>query len=184
MRIFFTPIILSLLLSSCITVKVYKMDKDSIEEPKEPIQKKSALLSSEMIVPLMSGDSEIFFFGEEPRIVDFDGKENDPHFNKNVFIFESKDSLNLQNWVTKHGDSLSAGVFFIKQNKGTIKVKRASEEFGPIVILDGKEMDSDFDLEKLNVDDVECIEVLKGQKASQKVGDKGKNGVIIVKMKN
>jgi hypothetical protein len=75
-------------------------------------------------------------------------------------------------------------VFFIKQNKGTIKVKRASEEFGPIVILDGKEMDSDFDLEKLNVDDVECIEVLKGQKASQKVGDKGKNGVIIVKMKN
>jgi hypothetical protein len=61
MRIFFTPIILSLLLSSCITVKVYKMDKDSIEEPKEPIQKKSALLSSEMIVPLMSGDSEIFF---------------------------------------------------------------------------------------------------------------------------
>ena len=45
-------------------------------------------------------------------------------------------------------------------------------------------MDSDFDLEKLNVDDVEWIEVLKGQKASQKVGDKGKNGVIIVKMKN
>ena len=62
MRIFFTPIMLSLLLSSCITVKVYKMDKHSIEEPKEPIQKKSALLSSEMIVPLMSGDSEIFFF--------------------------------------------------------------------------------------------------------------------------
>lgn len=175
---------LSLLLSSCITVKVYKMDQDSSEEPKEPIQKKSALLSSEMIAPLMNGDTEIYFFGEEPKIVDFDGKENDPHFNKNVFIFKSKDSLDYPHWITKQGDSLPRKVIFIKQNKGKIKVERIFDELGPIVIIDGEEMKPDFDIEKLNFDDIERMEVFKGQKALQKAGDNGKNGAIIIKMKN
>tara|TARA_B100000768_G_scaffold177710_3_gene192308 strand:+ start:187 stop:669 length:483 start_codon:yes stop_codon:yes gene_type:complete len=160
------------------------MDQDSIEEPKEPIQKKSALLSSGMIVPLMIGDLEIYFFGEDPEIVHFEGKESSPHFNKNVFVFESKDSLELFHWIAKQEDSLSGKAIFIKENKGKIKVQRISEEFGLIVILDGEEMDPDFDLEKLNVDDIERIEVLKGQKAQQKVGIKGKNGVVIIKMKN
>ena len=184
MKRFFSPIMFSLLLSSCITVKVYKMDQDSREEPRGPIQKKSALLSSEMIAPLMNGDSEIYFFGEEPKIVDFEEKENDPHFNKNVFIFKSKDSLDYPHWISKQGDSLSGEVIFIEQNKGKIKVERISDELGPIVIIDGQEMSPDFDIEKLNVDDIERMEVFKGQKALQKVGDKGKNGVIIIKMKN
>ena len=38
--------------------------------------------------------------------------------------------------------------------------------------------------DKLNLDDIERIEIFKGQKALQKVGEKGKNGVIIIKMKN
>ena len=102
----------------------------------------------------------------------------------NVFIFKSKDSLDYPHWISKKGDSLSGEVIFIELNKGKIKVERISDELGPIVIIDGEEMSPDFDIEKLNVDDIERMEVFKGQKALQKVGDKGKNGVIIIKMKN
>ena len=181
---FLTLYVFSLLLSSCITVKVYKTDQDSKEEPKKPIQKRSALLSSEIIVPLMNGDSEIYFFGEEPEIIDFDEKESNPHINKNVFVFKSKDSLGSLDWISNEGDSLSGKMIFINQNKGNIKGEYIFEESRPVIILDGEEMDLEFDLEKLNADDIERIEIFKGQKALQKVGDKGKNGVIIIKMKN
>ena len=181
---FLTLYVFSLLLSSCITVKVYKMDQNSKEEPKKPIQKKSALLSSEIIVPLMNGDSEIYFFGEEPEIIDFDKKESSPHINKNVFVFKSKDSLGSLDWISNEGDSLSGKMIFINQNKGNIKGEYIFEESRPVIILDGEEMDLEFDLEKLNADDIERIEIFKGQKALQKVGEKGKNGVIIIKMKN
>ena len=181
---FLTLYVFSLLLSSCITVKVYKMDQDSKEEPKKPIQKKSALLSSEIIVPLMNGDSEIYFFGEEPEIIDFDKKESSPHINKNVFVFKSKDSLGSLDWISNEGDSLFGKMIFINQNKGNIKGEYIFEESRPVIILDGEEMDLEFDLEKLNADDIERIEIFKGQKALQKVGEKGKNGVIIIKMKN
>lgn len=181
---FLTLYVFSLLLSSCITVKVYKMDQNSKEEPKKPIQKKSALLSSEIIVPLMNGDSEIYFFGEEPEIIDFDKKESSPHINKNVFVFKSKDSLGSLDWISNEGDSLFGKMIFINQNKGNIKGEYIFEESRPVIILDGEEMDLEFDLEKLNADDIERIEIFKGQKALQKVGEKGKNGVIIIKMKN
>lgn len=184
MKRFLTLYVFSLLLSSCITVKVYKTDQDSKEEPKKPIQKRSALLSSEIIVPLMNGDSEIYFFGEEPEIIDFDEKESNPHINKNVFVFKSKDSLGSLDWISNEGDSLFGKMIFINQNKGNIKGEYIFEESRPVIILDGEEMDLEFDLEKLNADDIERIEIFKGQKALQKVGDKGKNGVIIIKMKN
>ena len=44
-------------------------------------------------------------------------------------------------------------------------------------------MDTDFDMDSLDVDTIESVDVLKGQKALQKVGAKGKNGVIIIRLK-
>lgn len=184
MKRFLILYVFSLLLSSCITLKVYKMDQDSNEEPKKPIQKKTALLSSEIIAPLMSGDSEIYFFGEEPGIIDFDEKESSPPINKNIFVFKSKDSLGSIDWISEEGDSLSGKMIFINQNKGNIKGEYIFEKSRPVIILEGEEIDLELDLDKLNIDDIERIEIFKGQKALQKVGEKGKNGVIIIKMKN
>ena len=44
-------------------------------------------------------------------------------------------------------------------------------------------MAADFDMDSLDVDTIEIIDVLKGQKALQKVGAKGKNGVILIRLK-
>jgi len=49
-----------------------------------------------------------------------------------------------------------------------------------LVIVDGKEVE---DLQELNPDNIESIEVLKGEKAIEKYGEKGRKGVIIIKRK-
>ena len=47
----------------------------------------------------------------------------------------------------------------------------------------GQRFHADFDMDSLDVDTIESIDVLKGQKALQKVGAKGKNGVILIRLK-
>ncbi len=53
----------------------------------------------------------------------------------------------------------------------------------PLLIIDGKEMPIG-DVNSLNADDIEKIEVLKGEAAIKKYGDKGSNGVLVVSTKN
>lgn len=197
MKKFFLFTVLSVVMSSCITVKVYKMEPNSKVEPKKPIQKKSALISSGMIAPLMDGDTEIFFFGEdasELQSIDFSDSLFSPkHSNKRVFVFKTKDADEAIRWVTQLGDSLelqeqdaskfSGNSVVISEDKKNIRLNIQSDNAQPIIIIDGKEMDTDFDMDSLDVDTIESVDVLKGQKALQKVGAKGKNGVIIIRLK-
>ena len=190
-------IVLSVIMSSCITVKVYKMEPNSTDEPKKPIRKKSALISSGMLAPLMDGDTEIFFFGEdasELHSIDFsDSLVSPKHSNKRVFVFKSKDADEAIRWVTQLGDSLklqeqhaskfSGSSVIISEDKKNIRFNIKSDDTKPIIIIDGKEIDTDFDMDSLDVDTIESMDVLKGQKALQKVGAKGKNGVIIIRLK-
>ena len=197
MKKLFLFIVLSVIMSSCITVKVYKMESNSTDEPKKPIRKKSALISSGMLAPLMDGDTEIFFFGEdasELHSIDFsDSLVNPKHSNKRVFVFKSKDADEAIRWVTQLGDSLelqeqnvsefSGNSVLISKDKKNIRFNIQTDDAQPIIIIDGKEMDTDFDMDSLDVDTIESMDVLKGQKALQKVGAKGKNGVIIIRLK-
>jgi len=197
MKKFFLFTVLSVVMSSCITVKVYKMEPNSKVEPKKPIQKKSALISSGMIAPLMDGDTEIFFFGEdasELQSIDFsDSLVSPKHSNKRVFVFKTKDADEAIRWVTQLGDSLelqeqdaskfSSNSVIISEDKKNIRLNIQSDNAQPIIIIDGKEMDTDFDMDSLDVDTIESVDVLKGQKALQKIGAKGKNGVIIIRLK-
>jgi hypothetical protein len=197
MKKFFLFTVLSVVMSSCITVKVYKMEPNSKVELKKPIQKKSALISSGMIAPLMDGDTEIFFFGEdasELQSIDFsDSLVSPKHSNKRVFVFKTKDADEAIRWVTQLGDSLelqeqdaskfSSNSVIISEDKKNIRLNIQSDNAQPIIIIDGKEMDTDFDMDSLDVDTIESVDVLKGQKALQKIGAKGKNGVIIIRLK-
>ena len=190
-------IVLSVIMSSCITVKVYKMEPNSTDEPKKPIRKKSALISSGMLAPLMDGDMEIFFFGEdasELHSIDFsDSLVSLKHSNKRMFVFKSKDADEAIRWVTQLGDSLelqeqqaskfSGSSVIISEDKKNVRFNIKSDDTKPIIIIDGKEIDSDFDMDSLDVDTIESMDVLKGQKALQKLGAKGKNGVIIIRLK-
>ena len=56
------------------------------------------------------------------------------------------------------------------------------EDENPLIILDGKET-SKSNFEKLKPEDIESVNVWKGQKAIQKYGDKAKDGAIEVETK-
>ena len=174
------------------------MESNSEVDPKKPIRKKLALISSGMIAPLMDGDTEIFFFGEdasELHSINFsDSLVSPKHSNNRVFVFKSKDADEAIRWVTQLGDSLElqeqdASEFLgnsviISEDKKSIILNIQSNDAQPVIIIDEKEIDTDFDMDSLDVDTIESIDVLKGQKAHQKVGAKGKNGVIIIRLKN
>jgi beta-lactamase regulating signal transducer with metallopeptidase domain len=71
-----------------------------------------------------------------------------------------------------------------ESNDLSLKLKDDS----PLYIIDGEEIPQDKDagkeiLKKINPNDIVSMEVLKGEKASQKYGEKGKNGVILIKTK-
>ena len=166
-------------------------------EPKNSILKKSALISSGMLAPLTDGDTEIFFLGEdasELHPIDFsDSLVSLKHSNKRVFVFKSKDADEAIRWITHPGESrelqeqdtskFSVNSVIISEDKKNIRFNIKSDDAQPIIIIDGKEMDVEFDMDSLDFDTIESMDVLKGQKAHQKVGERGKNGVIIIRLK-
>ena len=64
-----------------------------------------------------------------------------------------------------------------KMNVKTI----GDSDLKPLIILDGKEI-SNEEMEAINPDDIESVDVTKGEKAA-KYGEKGKNGVVIITLK-
>ncbi|MFV0606364.1 MAG: M56 family metallopeptidase [Niabella sp.] len=65
-----------------------------------------------------------------------------------------------------------------KENDSLIS-KRAKSQ--PLFIADGKEID---DMNKINTDNIQSVTVLKDNLATDKYGDKGKNGVILITTKD
>ncbi|TDW51359.1 BlaR1 peptidase M56 [Flavobacterium sp. 270] len=49
-----------------------------------------------------------------------------------------------------------------------------------LVIVDGEEMPAGFDYNEINAKDIEFVNVLKGETATSKYGEKGKDGVLII----
>ncbi|WP_157972813.1 M56 family metallopeptidase [Aureibaculum luteum] len=94
-----------------------------------------------------------------------------------------------ENAITKYGDKGKNGVVEIKtkiiyRNQINIDSKNPSIIFGeePLIIINGKE--SSIEMKKaLNPDNIKSMNVLKDKNATEKYGDKGKNGVIEITLK-
>jgi len=121
---------------------------------------------------------------EKEHIIEIIDESDDA--SKNVFI------------IKKHGDktvkisedNASENVFIIeKDHEGAIEKKvlktsfiSSNSEEKPLIILDGKEITME-EMEKISPDNIESITVLKGDSATKKYGEKGKNGVIQITKK-
>jgi hypothetical protein len=70
----------------------------------------------------------------------------------------------------------------IEKEKKVIVVNSGNINVKPLYILDGKEI-SPQEMEKINPDTIESVNVLKGENAITNYGEKGKNGVIVIKLK-
>ncbi|WP_433830873.1 M56 family metallopeptidase [Flavobacterium anhuiense] len=53
-----------------------------------------------------------------------------------------------------------------------------------LIVVDGEEMPSNFDINSIKAENIESISVFTGINATNKYGDKGKNGVIEIETKN
>ncbi len=67
-----------------------------------------------------------------------------------------------------------------KQKKGTLK--SIATENQPIYVLEGKEISKE-ELNRIDTNEIKSINVLKGESAIKKYGEKGKNGVVEITMK-
>lgn len=65
----------------------------------------------------------------------------------------------------------------------TTDSKSENAALKPQIVVNGKMMDEQFDLNSINPKDIESVNVLKDRAAIDTYGDKGKNGVIVITLK-
>ena len=60
---------------------------------------------------------------------------------------------------------------------------KTNQDAKPLVVLDGVVQKADYDLKKVDPDNIQVVNVLKGQKATEKYGTKGASGVVEITTK-
>lgn len=149
--------------------------------------KSDTIVNAEKIIINKNGNKEIIWV--EKKI---------DSSNANVQVIEINSENNADTIkVIKSGDksfiieedNASENVFIIKNNDGTIekkvietKVVNSDANDKPLILVNGKETSSE-EMKKINPNDIESINVLKGENALKKYGEKAKNGVIEITKK-
>ena len=110
-------------------------------------------------------------------------------------VVEVKSDKNV--WVTRDGDKEkhevieiktegeTGGAIFIREDtdgESDVQIKLSDSDKKPLIIVDGKEMPYKT-MEDLDPNKIESMNVLKGESAEKKYGDKAKNGVIEITTK-
>jgi hypothetical protein len=114
-------------------------------------------------------DSEHF-----PYLREMQEKENNKSSKNAVLNITSADGTNY------HSEKEKADLFVIStinQSADNFDNKTISKQ-KPIIILNGKKTEANFDISNIDVNQIETMKVLKGQKAIEKYGKEAENGVI------
>ncbi|MFQ3340434.1 MAG: hypothetical protein ACI9TK_000085 [Flavobacteriaceae bacterium] len=171
MRTLFFSALALFCFSSCLVFNIFQSSEKyndnreltpgaSSVHSKDPISLHREMIGSGKIIDLgKQGRHEILFFG----------KVNTP---KN--IFQQTDSIfsGLSKWISDENPNMK-----------TIITKK--EEDKPIIVVDGKISSNSSILKEINPDAIEIVNVLKGEAAFEKYGEKAKNGAIeIITKKN
>ncbi|WP_051228080.1 M56 family metallopeptidase [Gillisia sp. JM1] len=126
---------------------------------------------------------------------DYDMNKVDPEDIKHMNVLKGK------NATSKYGSKAKEGVIeistkvdsehplqeeviiFEDDTKGSGKLRIAPNNKDILVVLNGKIKKSDFDISSISQDQIKSVIVLKGESAVKKYGEKGKNGVIEITLK-
>ena len=135
------------------------------------------------------GKGNAFFIKEgdgdhEYKVVEIEGGDHEGH---EVIVRSGKDAKLVKEWI----DKKEGNVFILDdedkekvviRNIGKDKIHIMGDSEDALIILDGKEVDNDK-VSELDSKNIKSVEVLKGKAAEEKYGEKGKNGVIVIKTK-
>ncbi|GAB3012647.1 hypothetical protein GCM10027051_14630 [Niabella terrae] len=200
--LFLLPVATVLLLSFR---KRSEMQEQAFRTP-APASKSLGAVNSNPVTPHRGSDSEFFIAGDttpavtgagisvqsdktgkntgtpkkKPLII-IDGNMQSPDFNLHEVDrdhIESIEVIKSSAAVDTYGERATNGVINITTKAFATKKVPGTK---PLVILDGVE---GADIESLSPDRISSVDVLKGSSATATYGDKGANGVIIVRTKN
>lgn len=129
----------------------------------------------EVIVDEDGEDSKNVFY--EINVDDEDGDGDD----EDVFIIKSGSGKSGSVWVTSDDDE-RVKIKTIGKGKNKIFLRTTDDGKEPMYILNGKVVKKEA-IDDLDSDNIETIEVLKGDSATEEYGKKAKDGVIVIKTK-
>jgi len=171
--------------------KIENGDADGIEN-----QKKTGVSKKTKVVFKKSGETvraaNPLFIVDDVEVKDFDMQQLPPD------EIESIDVLKGETAVAKYGEKGKDGVVVIHKKKPGSKGNTSSASISKTVVkknikaekldnalifVDGVEM-SNFSMKSLNPEQIKSISVLKDAAAIAQYGEKGKNGVILIKTKS
>ena len=147
--------------------------------------------SSKNMVGFYKNDNSPIFYIDGKKVLKGEVTKLNPKTIKNIVVLKDKAA------VEKYGDEAKDGavLIYIKnentENNSTLEVitiKSDSKAFISdddskyLIYIDGTEATKE-DMEKINPDNIEKMNVLKGEAALKLYGDKGKNGVIEITTK-
>ena len=167
MKKYFLILLSFLLFQSCITIKIYDESGNLTETIKEPNRLVNSAIKGDVVLD------------DEKAIILDDGKR------KKIRIRSSKkvgDSFVFISDSLEKEESFSVKIDDKKGSKEKIMI-RSNGNKNPYILIDGKEQSPDFDLSSISPDQIEKIDVLKGEAALKIAGEKGKNGVIKITLK-
>lgn len=136
------------------------------------------LMNQKDPISIVSVDGE----GAQPLYI-LDGKEVESVAEINPELIQAIEVLKDYAATEKFGERGKEGVIIITTKKEVRKTIGFNDENKPLLILDGVIQDAAFELNSVSPDEIESIEVLKGNSAVKLYGEKGKNGVIQIHRK-
>ena len=172
-----------------IIVITEEQDDDKNEDEKTKIivkghadKEKTTMVKSSKYMEVISGDEE------RVEITIEEDKDNDSKViivnGKRTNIYTSEDNnvmiKGYNTWKSKDGDKKDI-MAIQNENNNNIFISEGSDK-KPLFIVDGKEIDPNK-IQDINPKNIESVTILKDESAAEKYGDKGKNGVVIIKTK-
>ena len=134
-------------------------------------------------VEVISGDDEVVEIiveevGDKDKdVIIVNGKRMDIDASEDIIIEEKEGNV----WISDDKDSKEIITISNGKRKNNVYISGLNGK-DPLFIIDGKEVKKG-EFQKIDPDKIESVTVLKDESAREKYGDKGKNGVIIIKTK-
>ena len=157
MRYFFTTLVL-ICFSSCLLVKIYKNPQTNSDYTSDSVYTHRQMIGSGKKIDLgKQGEREILFMGKD-------------YTPKNVFHQTDSIFSGSATWISHNDPNIK---FIIAKN----------EEIKPLIVVDGKISSNLKALKEINPNEIESVNILKGEAGIKKYGKEAKKGVIEIIIK-
>ena len=159
MRYFFITLVL-ICFSSCLVVKIYENPEANSDHTSDAVSSQRQMIGSGKKIDLgKQGEREILFMGKDNKLKIF--------FHQTDSIFPASET-----WISHDNSNIK---FIIAKN----------EETKPLIVVDGKISSNSEALKEINPNEIESVNILRGEVAIKKYGKEAQRGVIeIITKKN